>query len=168
VPTYASVYSPSGVTPMPTPTDTPTPVDTATPDTSPTPTVTTVAVAPQHGTPPGNQANRGLPSPLILGALGLGVLMSLGVLVGLGWLLLRRHFAPAPHATRSRGGAQPWGLQQDEGLYGNAGGVPFAGGGQTMPYNDPYPPTPGGYPPMNSPQVPFPSTNDWFRPPNEP
>jgi hypothetical protein len=188
-PVNNSVYGTSSntPTPTPTPTDTPTPVDTVTPGASPTPTLTTVAVAPQHrSTPPGNQANRGLPSPLILVGLGLGVLISLGVLVGLGWLLLRRYFSPAPQATMPPGSAQPWSLQQNEGMYGNPGSFPFAGSGQSMPFNGPYPPTyggfgptgqppfngpfpptPGGYPPMNAPQEPFPPTNDWFRPPNE-
>jgi len=188
-PTSAYVYSPySGVTPTPMPTDTPTPADTVTPDASPTPTVTTVPAVSQHSsTPPANQVHHGLPSPLILVGLGLGILISLGILVVLGRLLLSRYFSPAPELPLPMGGSPPWGMQQDEGQYGNPGGFPFAGSGQTMPYNDPYPPAyggfppagqppfespyppaPGGYPPMNAPQAPFPPPNDWFRPPEEP
>ncbi len=173
-------------TPVPAVTDTPTAVPTDTPTAVLSPTVapapTAVPVVVNH------TASTPFSGSLLVGlAIGLGALLGLGLLFVVGRLVLRKYLSPDPPTNMPPSGVPPWMQSQGDSLQGNTmmNGVPFA---QTMPFNSPFPPGSGGYPPGYGPpqQVPFngpfqPSSgfaptgvaqeplppNDWFAPPNQ-
>ncbi len=120
-------------------------------------------------------------------AIGLGALLGLGVLFVIGRLVMRKYSSPAPPTPVLPSGMPPWSQSQGDIQQGNTmiNGVPFA---QTMPFNSPFPPGSGGYPPGYGPpqQVPFNGSfpanggfaptgtaqepfppNDWFAPTNQ-
>jgi hypothetical protein len=173
-------------TPVPAVTDTPTAVPTDMPTAVPSPAVapapTAVPVVVNH------TASTPFSGSLVVGlAIGLGALLGLGLLFVVGRLVLRKYLSPDPPTNMPPAGVPPWMQPQGDSLQGNTmtNGVPFA---QAMPFNSPFPPGSGGYPPGYGPpqQVPFtgpfqPSgglaptgvaqeplpPNDWFAPPNQ-
>src|SRR6266852_4648261 len=149
-------------TPTAVPTDTPTPV--LSPTVAPTPTVVPVVVNHTASTPFSGSLLVGL-------AIGLGALLGLGVVFVIGRLVMRKYLSPAPPTPVLPGGAPPWSQSQGDIQQGNTmiNGVPFA---QTMPFNSPFPPGSGGYPPGYGPpqQVPFNGSfpaNGGFAPTNQ-
>src|SRR5260370_30374403 len=142
-------------TPVPTVMDTPTAVPTDTPTAVPTPTVasapTALPVVVNH------TSSTPFSGSLLVGlAIGLGALLGLGVLFVIGRLVMRKYLSPAPPTPVLTTGVPPWSQSQGDIQQGNTmiNGVPFA---QTMPFNSPFPPGSGGYPPGYGPpqQVPF-------------
>src|SRR2546425_85771 len=79
-------------------------------------------------------------------AMGLGALLALGVLFVIGRLVMRKYLSPAPPTPVLTSGVPPWSQLQGDIQQGNTmiNGVPFA---QTIPFNSPFPPDSGGYPP---------------------
>jgi hypothetical protein len=163
-------YPPAGLvsTPTPVPTATPTAVPTDTPTVAPAPTAVPVVV--NH-----NTAFLGGRLPLAL-AIGLGVLLALGILFFVGRVLLRRFLSPAPLPDVTPSGAPPWMRSQGDSLQGSTmvNGIPFA---QTMPFDSSFPPGNGGVAPGpgNVPQPqpvpfngPFGPSNGGFAPDNGP
>jgi len=93
--------------------------------------------------------------PVVL-AIGLGTLVGLSILFVLGRLLLSKLLSPAPAPNTSPGGAPLWSQSQADLLQGNAmmNGAPL---GQTMPFNNSFPPGNEGFAPGYGPpqQIPF-------------
>ena len=100
-------------------------------------------------------------------AIGLGVLLALGILFLVGRVLLRKYLSPAPLPDVSPSAVPPWMRAQDDSIPANTmiNGIPFA---QTMPFNSSFPPGNGGFAPGpgDAPQpIPF---NGPFGPGNGP
>ena len=146
-------------TPTPVPTATPTAVPTDTPTPVPSPTVAPAPTAAPVVTHTTNTSFLGGRLPLVL-AIGLGVLIALGILFVVGRVLLRKYLSPAPLPDVSPSAVPPWMRAQDDSIPANTmiNGIPFA---QTMPFNSSFPPGNGGFAPGNG---PFPPGDGGFAP----